>query len=159
MGQRHVYEKDDIVVILRRLCPWSKRHHVWLPEPFDEKAAQIAAQQANVVDRRKPHGSSRESSKDADFTTVGVETEMAQSEPVETKGIEPSFRRCDRRVLPLHHVPRNEFHRILWSIDGKSTTIRVLLGESDRTGQNRQFSKLTIWSMVSRLDCLGVSAG
>jgi hypothetical protein len=25
--------------------------------------------------------------------------------PVETKGIEPSFRRCDRRVLPLHYVP------------------------------------------------------
>lgn len=24
---------------------------------------------------------------------------------METKGIEPSFRRCDRRVLPLHHVP------------------------------------------------------
>ncbi len=24
---------------------------------------------------------------------------------LETKGIEPSFRRCDRHVLPLHHVP------------------------------------------------------
>ena len=24
---------------------------------------------------------------------------------METKGIEPSFRRCDRHVLPLHHVP------------------------------------------------------
>ena len=24
---------------------------------------------------------------------------------METKGIEPSFPRCDRGVLPLHHVP------------------------------------------------------
>ena len=24
---------------------------------------------------------------------------------METKGIEPSFRHCERRVLPLHHVP------------------------------------------------------
>ncbi len=24
---------------------------------------------------------------------------------METKGIEPSFLRCDRSVLPLHHVP------------------------------------------------------
>ena len=27
---------------------------------------------------------------------------------METKGIEPSFRRCDRRVLPLHYVPGTE---------------------------------------------------
>jgi hypothetical protein len=32
-----------------------------------------------------------------------------QDNNLETKGIEPSFRRCDRRVLPLHHVPRTTF--------------------------------------------------
>jgi hypothetical protein len=38
---------------------------------------------------------------------VGVnERKSLPSKEMETKGIEPSFRRCDRRVLPLHHVPR-----------------------------------------------------
>ena len=30
---------------------------------------------------------------------------MCHSRRLETKGIEPSFPRCDRGVLPLHHVP------------------------------------------------------
>ena len=32
---------------------------------------------------------------------------------METKGIEPSFPRCDRGVLPLHHVPETTFEYII----------------------------------------------
>ena len=32
---------------------------------------------------------------------------------METKGIEPSFPRCDRGVLPLHHVPEITFEHII----------------------------------------------
>ena len=32
---------------------------------------------------------------------------------METKGIEPSFPRCDRGVLPLHHVPEITFEYVI----------------------------------------------
>ena len=41
-----------------------------------------------------------------------------QIEQMETKGIEPSFRRCDRRVLPLHHVP--EITAVLYRLSTRS---------------------------------------
>ncbi len=33
---------------------------------------------------------------------------------METKGIEPSFPRCDRGVLPLHHVPKNDLKKLFY---------------------------------------------
>ena len=33
---------------------------------------------------------------------------------METKGIEPSFPRCDRGVLPLHHVPETTINMLFY---------------------------------------------
>ena len=38
---------------------------------------------------------------------------MYHSKRMETKGIEPSFPRCDRGVLPLHHVPEITFEYVI----------------------------------------------
>ncbi len=42
-------------------------------------------------------------------------------ERMETKGIEPSFRRCDRHVLPLHHVPKIIYADIVSAVELKSS--------------------------------------
>ena len=38
---------------------------------------------------------------------------MCHSRRMETKGIEPSFPRCDRGVLPLHYVPEITFEYVI----------------------------------------------
>jgi hypothetical protein len=43
----------------------------------------------------------------SDLLVRASERKSLEDKRMETKGIEPSFRRCDRRVLPLHHVPKN----------------------------------------------------
>lgn|GEM_PF-5000383 len=67
---------------------------------------------------RGVHENPPEGGKNADCPLVGAEMGMGQSALVETKGIEPSFRRCDRRVLPLHHVPRDHKpHSMFYRLD------------------------------------------
>ncbi len=46
---------------------------------------------------------------------------MARQKRLETKGIEPSFLRCDRSVLPLHHVP--VFNAIYFSDNRRSVNV------------------------------------
>ena len=89
------------------------------------------------------------------FVAPAVEAD----EPVETKGIEPSFRRCDRRVLPLHHVPGTESSAIVAAGGRKSSVVQLLLAKSLKACQNCHFSKLTMRSLGSRLCSLGGSAG
>ena len=50
---------------------------------------------------------------------------------METKGIEPSFPRCDRGVLPLHHVPETTIeYAILQERFRNSTYFYAAFGES-----------------------------
>ena len=44
--------------------------------------------------------------------TVPVFIHLVGERRLETKGIEPSFPRCDRGVLPLHHVPGKHTNNI-----------------------------------------------
>jgi integrase len=101
----------------------AERHYLQVPDAMYEQAAQNRAhvmhetqkeaQQPIAMLCTQPHEDSQESTENADVRPIAMDGERLQSTPVETKGIEPSFRRCDRRVLPLHHVPRNNFDHIL----------------------------------------------
>ncbi len=67
---------------------------------------------------------------------------------METKGIEPSFPRCDRGVLPLHHVPETTFnYNILQERFRNSTFFYVVFDKSSelpRIVADYFFYRLTI---------------
>ena len=82
---------------------------------------------------------------------------MTYKSPMEMKGIEPSFPRCDRGVLPLHHIPGITFcDDILPKHIHKSTGF---CGVPAKKTQNFHFSKLTIVSIGSRFGSGLLSAG
>lgn len=83
----------------------AERHYLQVPDLIYEQAAQNPTQRDAASSRVEPRKNPQEGRENADSPLVGATMGMGQSAPVETKGIEPSFRRCDRRVLPLHHVP------------------------------------------------------
>ena len=67
---------------------------------------------------------------------------------METEGIEPSFPRCDRGVLPLHHVPEITFeYVILQERFRNSTYFYAAFGENSelpRIVANDFFYRLTL---------------
>lgn len=54
-------------------------------------------------------------------STCPADRGMVPQKRLETKGIEPSFLRCDRSVLPLHHVP--VFNAIHFSHNRRSVNV------------------------------------
>lgn len=68
---------------------------------------------------------------------------------METKGIEPSFPRCDRGVLPLHHVPETTFGiLILLNIFSEFNFFLAVLSKSSKVPllvANDFLNRLTLW--------------
>lgn len=107
----------------------AERHYLQVPGSFYDQAVerdvqnaahdvQNEAQQPIAVGCRGTHENPSEGGKNADSRRSAKDCEGLQSAPMETKGIEPSFRRCDRRVLPLHHVPRDrKSHFMFYRLD------------------------------------------
>jgi len=87
----------------------AERHYLQVPDSYYERAAQNPAQHNAVPSRTEQQVTSDRNSESLDLPLVTVACGSVRNEPVETKGIEPSFPRCDRGVLPLHHVPETTF--------------------------------------------------
>jgi len=106
----------------------AERHYLQIPDEFfetavavDEDAADLeaahnaahaahfTAQHSAAPGGRERQANRHEGYKNADLPLVAVACDSVQNAQVETKGIEPSFPRCDRGVLPLHHVPETTF--------------------------------------------------
>jgi hypothetical protein len=64
------------------------------------------AQPSTALNRSESNATALENPESRDALVSANERKSLQTSHLETKGIEPSFRRCDRRVLPLHHVPK-----------------------------------------------------
>jgi hypothetical protein len=114
----------------------AERHYLQIPQEVYEQAAQNPAHgecgaqseaQRSFAVNRSDSGQTPEKSPENAAALAGAnDRKSLQGKGMETKGIEPSFRRCDRRVLPLHHVPRNEPDRILRPFSRESTPIQIL---------------------------------
>lgn len=72
-----------------------------------EGAAQNPAQYAAAREGNGQKTTTGQNRKNAGFPVSTAACKSLQDKHLETKGIEPSFWRCDRHVLPLHHVPRD----------------------------------------------------
>ncbi len=93
----------------------AERHYLQIPEDVYQPAAQNPAQSEAAVQNPVQHaaacGGISQSVAPQGTPENGVMRDDSdackslQSKGMETKGIEPSFRHCERRVLPLHHVP------------------------------------------------------
>ena len=91
----------------------AERHYLQVPDEFFDDASNIDAEKAahNPAQYTAAnHGKRQQNEKSEEqesafsgsrpaFCSVGHDT------PMEMEGIEPSFPRCDRGVLPLHHIP------------------------------------------------------
>jgi integrase len=88
----------------------AERHYLQIPDTYYERAAQKAAQQGAVLSRTEQKVTGDKDSESVDLPLVTATCDSVRNARVETKGIEPSFPRCDRGVLPLHHVPEKSFH-------------------------------------------------
>ena len=69
--------------------------------------AQNAAQYPTALSGKEWNTGQDKDYENAVFPLVAAKCGSVQDLQMETKGIEPSFPRCDRGVLPLHHVPGN----------------------------------------------------
>ena len=87
----------------------AERHYLQIPDTYYERAAHNAAQYEAAQSGIEQNFPQEQNSESVDLPLVAVTCNSVQNEPVETKGIEPSFPRCDRGVLPLHHVPEITF--------------------------------------------------
>jgi len=81
-------------------------------EPTEQEAAQntahaahFAAQYHAALSGTEWKANPPDGLKNAVLPLVAAACNSVQHARMETKGIEPSFPRCDRGVLPLHHVP------------------------------------------------------
>jgi len=100
----------------------AERHYLQVPDSFYERAvrlpnetekaaqntahlAQNTAQHHAARSRKEPQVTPVKESENALLPLSAAECSSLQDSRMETKGIEPSFPRCDRGVLPLHHVP------------------------------------------------------
>ena len=104
----------------------AERHYLQVPDHFFEqasrseqhgkpeeqepaqnpaRAAHFAAQYPVALDGKEWNGNTQDGPKNADFPLVAAKCCSVQDLPMEMEGIEPSFPRCDRGVLPLHHIP------------------------------------------------------
>ena len=77
----------------------------------EEQVAHSETQQAAATNRTEQRDTPQERPENMGLLVGANERKSLQIKGMETKGIEPSFRRCDRRVLPLHHVPGTEIRR------------------------------------------------
>jgi len=106
----------------------AERHYLQIPDSLYEQAsrpeaaeggkvtchaaqkaaheAHFQAQQAAAIVCNTKHGNPPHGVKNGDLQNTASVCASLPKQGLETKGIEPSFPRCDRGVLPLHHVPR-----------------------------------------------------
>lgn len=89
----------------------AERHYLQIPDTFYEQAIKVAHIPAQY-EAELPAMNCIEKKADIDknantepIPLIASKCKSMQDLPMETKGIEPSFPRCDRGVLPLHHVP------------------------------------------------------
>ncbi len=104
----------------------AERHYLQVPDEFfdaasgvkkdTESAAQNPAHAAHSAAQYQAAQSGKawkitrlKGVKNTNLPLVAPKCRSVKDLQVETKGIEPSFPRCDRGVLPLHHVPRTTF--------------------------------------------------
>ena len=101
----------------------AERHYLQIPDLFYEQAilsdkvtseaAQNATQYPAALSRKVQKATPDNNSENADLPLVTAACNSVQDAGMETKGIEPSFPRCDRGVLPLHHVPEITFEYVI----------------------------------------------
>jgi len=84
----------------------AERHYLQVPDEHFARATQNPAQSAAGTCSNARNTTPERDPENGGFLHVTAAYKSLQDKDLETKGIEPSFRRCDRRVLPLHHVPR-----------------------------------------------------
>ena len=106
----------------------AERHYLQVPDEFFDFASGIekssdpaeysaAQKEAHLAQKEAQYAAALSSKgknvtmpdglKNAVLPLVAAKCISVQDLQMETKGIEPSFPRCDRGVLPLHHVPEN----------------------------------------------------
>lgn len=89
----------------------AERHYLQIPDTFYEQAVRLAQNPAqynavsSAMNSTEQKGNLEIKGNNEVLPVVAARCNMLQERPMETKGIEPSFPRCDRGVLPLHHVP------------------------------------------------------
>ena len=94
----------------------AERHYLQVPDEFfdqashveqpeEQEAAQNAAQYPVALSGKEQKVTSGQNSEVLDLPFVTAKCSSVQEAGMEMKGIEPSFPRCDRGVLPLHHIP------------------------------------------------------
>jgi len=101
----------------------AERHYLQIPDTFykqailpDEatsKAARNAAQYDAAQSGNEQNDTNEQNSESVNLQSVAAPCNSMQRGRMETKGIEPSFPRCDRGVLPLHHVPEITFECVI----------------------------------------------
>jgi hypothetical protein len=80
---------------------------------------------------------------------------MQHTKKMETKGIEPSFPRCDRGVLPLHHVPETTFEHVI--LQERFRNSSYFYADS---GESSELPRIIANDFFYRLTCrLGFAAG
>jgi len=91
----------------------AERHYLQVPDTYFEKAAQKAAQYEAAQSGKKQKDTDEQISESVDLPLVATPCNSVQKARMETKGIEPSFPRCDRGVLPLHYVPETTYECVI----------------------------------------------
>ena len=96
----------------------AERHYLQIPDAHYKQAvrtdkaaqntahlAQKAAQYRAAGSRKQSHATPQRSAEKAFLPLCAGECGSLREPGLEMEGIEPSFPRCDRGVLPLHHIP------------------------------------------------------
>ena len=101
----------------------AERHYLQVPpeyfqqavrnpaDPAPDGAAQNSAQCQPELSSKGRKGTTDNGLENADLLVVTSAYRCVQNHPLETGGIEPPSARCDRAVIPLHHVP------VSWNLD------------------------------------------
>lgn len=107
----------------------AERHYLQVPPEFFQQASEISADsesaaqnpaQCQAVQGSKGQKGVRDKDPENALLQVGTGAyNPLQNSQMETGGIEPPFARCDRAVIPLHHVPDDLPNSTLYLPEGQ----------------------------------------